>query len=85
MSDIEDKITIAKHIVWNAVDQYFIMGISWGADYPDIGEYDFEDIERIARALVNPPAVAMYQAAYTYLKEKAELWAAELPDGVSAS
>ena len=60
--------TVALHLVSNLVE---MADDEWG-NYPEIGEYDFDEVMRIANDLIKRPTKAEFDEAYDYLKLKAE-------------
>lgn len=58
---------IAVQVVARAIDGY----CDWG-DYPDVGEGDWDAIERAVNAMVPARAIADFDAAYALLKARAD-------------
>jgi hypothetical protein len=72
---------VARDLVASVVDAE--IGTQW-ENYPDIGEHDWEAVDKRAMEIIDNlrPAKNGYEAAYEYLERRAEQWMKE--DGKAA-
>jgi hypothetical protein len=66
--------TLARHAAWRAVDQAVVLEYIEWADYPDVGAYDWEAIQKRVQAIAGSikPTKEQRDAAYEFLRGRAE-------------